>query len=290
MAKDDKSEMEIDAQQTGKAAPDQQPSKKDTDSKSTHNQTDFVIHVDSPVETEPTRVQTARETEETYKDYRQARKEYDHTWWGNTHGEPARGNPDRRFMFARNPPVSDQKIQDALQAYNVSIMDPATGELNPLGPHLRPTTPPMERAEKQIKGLQDQCVEVPPELVKEMIHHFTSNNGLHQALLEWCQGKKDVPVEYFNELIKRIDRLKLEASAQLRDVTEKLDRAIQERDARLVFQDSHGNKSLHSQKNDLLRQQNQKLIEENAALKKEVERLREEKEERGDTGDDSSSK
>ncbi|KAF4333814.1 hypothetical protein FBEOM_12358, partial [Fusarium beomiforme] len=221
MAKDDKSEMGIDAQETGKTVPDQQPPTKGVEPKSPYKQAIFVI--DPPVATGPPRTQVASETEETYGNYKESRNKYDHAC---------------------------QEILDAQQAYNAVIIDPDTNKPNPLGRHLRPTTPPMEKVKKQIRGLLDQGVEVPPVLVKEM----------------------DVPVEYFNELIKKVDRLKIEASTQLRDVTETLDRAVKGKDAQLA---SGGNKALPSKESDSFHEQNQKLKEENKTLRMELERLRE---------------
>ncbi|KAH7255768.1 uncharacterized protein BKA55DRAFT_592996 [Fusarium redolens] len=159
MTEDNKSETGHEAQETGQTVPYQQPSPKDTDSGSPHSQNEPFFHVDSPVSNEPTRTQVAREAKETYNNYRKNRKTKGHTWWGSKHYEPERGDPDREFMFARNMPVSNQEIEDAQQAYDSIIIDPDTGKPNPLGPHLRPTTPPMERVEKQVKGLMDQGVD-----------------------------------------------------------------------------------------------------------------------------------
>ncbi|KAF4417647.1 hypothetical protein FACUT_12102 [Fusarium acutatum] len=129
---------------------------------------------------------------------------------------------------------------------------------DPLGPHLRPTTPPMEKAEKQIKGLEDQGVTVTPGLREEVTHHFISNNGLHAAFLIWCRNKKDVPVQYVNEYIKSMSRLKLEMATQQRDVTEKLGQAIKECEEK--------------------ESRCQKLQAENSKLNMEIQRLKEEKE------------
>jgi hypothetical protein len=269
MTEDNKSETGHEAQETGQTVPYQQPSPKDTDSGSPHSQNEPFFHVDSPVSNEPTRTQVAREAKETYNNYRKNRKTKDHTWWGSKHYEPERGDPDREFMFARNMPVSNQEIEDAQQAYDSIIIDPDTGKPNPLGPHLRPTTPPMERVEKQVKGLMDQGVDVPSELVKEMIHHFTSNNGMHSALLIWCSGQKDAPVEYVNELIRSIDRLKLEMATQQCDVTEELEQAIRDCEEKEV-------------RCQQLQSENAKLEMEVQRLKGETEKLQQEKREKGD--------
>ncbi|KAF5250287.1 hypothetical protein FANTH_4487 [Fusarium anthophilum] len=212
----------------------------------------------SPVSTEPTRTQVARETIETYNEYRNKRKTKDLNWWGSKQHEAERGDPDREFQFARNMPVSNHDIEDAQRAYNARITDPVTGRPNALGPHLRPTTPPMEKAEKQIKGLEDQGVNITPGLREEVAHHFISNSGLHAALLIWCRDKTDVPVQYVNEYIKSVSRMKLEMATQQRDVTEKLGQAVksgEEKESRC-----------------------QQLQAENSKLKMEIQRLNEEKE------------
>ncbi|RBR13335.1 hypothetical protein FVER53590_02745 [Fusarium verticillioides] len=258
MMQDNKSETGQEVQETGQTVHHhQQPSLKDTGSGSPRSQNEPFFD-DSPTSTKPTRTQVAREIVETYNSYRDKRKTKDLNWWGSKQHEAERGNPDRDFQFARNMPVSNDDIKSAQQAYSAGITDPATGRPNPLGRHLRPTTPPMEKAEKQIKGLEEQGVNVTPGLREEVAHHYTSNNGLHAALLIWCRNKKDVPVQYVNEYIKSMSRLKLEMATQQRDVTEKLGQAIKECEAR--------------------ESRCQKLQAENCKLKMEIQRLKQEKE------------
>ncbi|PNP77244.1 hypothetical protein FNYG_09544 [Fusarium nygamai] len=261
MMQDNKSETGQEVQETGQTVHHhQQPSLKDTGSGSPRSQNEPFFD-DSPTSTKPTRTQVARETVETYNNYRDKRKTKDLNWWGSKQHEAESGNPDREFQFARNMPVSNDDVKSAQQAYNARITDPATGRPNPLGPHLRPTTPPMEKAEKQVKGLEDQGVDVTPGLREEVAHHFISNNGLHAALLIWCRNKKDVPVQYVNEYIKSMSRLKLEMATQQRDVTEKLGQAIKECEAR--------------------ESRCQKLQAENSKLNMEIQRLKQEKEKTG---------
>lgn len=226
---DNKLETRQDVQETGETVHhhQQQPSLKDTGSGSPHSQNEPCFD-DYTTSTKPTRTQVARETIETYKNYRNKRKTKDLNWWGSKNHEAERGDPDREFEFARNMPVSNQDNKSAQQAYNSRVADPFTGKPNSLGPHLRPTTPPMEKAEKQIKGLENQGINVTPGLREEVTNHFISNSGLHAALLIWCRNKKDVPVQYVNEYIKSMSRLKLEMATQQRDVTEKLGQAIKD--------------------------------------------------------------
>ncbi|KAF4458004.1 hypothetical protein F53441_158 [Fusarium austroafricanum] len=141
----------------------------------------------------------ARETAETYRDYREARKQHDHKWWRDGQFEPGLSDPDRQFI----------------------ITDPEAGETNPLGSHLRPTTPLLERAEKHVQDLRDQGVEVLAERVKEIFDHFTTNSGLYASLMEWCEGTDAVPIEHVREIVKMLDRLKLEMGKQMRDATER---------------------------------------------------------------------
>ncbi|EWY90846.1 hypothetical protein FOYG_08208 [Fusarium oxysporum NRRL 32931] len=143
--------------------------------------------------------------------------------------------------------VSNQEIKDAQQAYDARIIDPFAGKPDPLGPHLRPTTPPMEKAEKQNKGLEDQGVNVTPELREE----------------------KDVPVQYVNEFIKSMDRLQLEMATQQHDVTEKLGQTIK---------DCEEKESRRQQ----LETGNSKLEMEVHRLKEETERLQQEEKEKTD--------
>ncbi|KAF4494181.1 hypothetical protein FAGAP_9696 [Fusarium agapanthi] len=259
MMQDNKSETGQEVQGTGQTVHHhhQQLSLKDTGSGSPRSQGEPYFY-DSPMSTKPTRTQVARETIETYNDYRNKRKTKDPNWWGSKQHEAERGDPDREFQFARNMPVSNHDIKNAQRAYNARITDPVTGRPDALGPHLRPTTPPMEKAEKQIKSLEDQGVNLTPGLREEVTHHFISNSGLHAALLIWCRNKKDVPLQYVNEYIKSMSRLKLEMATQQRDVTEKLDQAIrncEEMESRC-----------------------QQLQAENSKLNMEIQRLKEEKE------------
>ncbi|KAJ4267466.1 hypothetical protein NW762_003573 [Fusarium torreyae] len=161
-------------------------------------------------------------TANPYLDNREARREHDKKWWGDRHNPPPLGDANRQHLFSWNPPISGEEVQRTLAAFHDRIRDPDTGELNPLGAHLRPSTPPLERAKKQVQSLKDNGVNVTLDLVKEMYDHHTKNNGLQPALQEWCQGKDAVPVEHVNELLKMLDRLKLEMAKQQRDTNDKL--------------------------------------------------------------------
>ncbi|KAF5011418.1 hypothetical protein FDECE_2481 [Fusarium decemcellulare] len=154
-----------------------------------------------------------------YRLWKEARQRHSKDWWGTKHSLPAMGESDRQFLFARNPLITEEEAKHAVDTFNNAIRDEETGELNPLGLHLRPSTPPMERAMKQIDGLKEQGYEVTPELRREIIENYARNSGLIPALHEWCKGKKDVPVAHVRELLAMIDRLKLEMASQLSDAS-----------------------------------------------------------------------
>jgi hypothetical protein len=177
-------------------------------------------------------------THEMYLDYQKARLEHDQQWWGEQHPEPPLNHPDRQLMWARNDPISDEEFKDAVKGYNDHIINPETGEADPIGVHLRSSTPPMERARKQIQRLKDDGQDVPTELVKEILHHYTLNSGTLPALLEWSKDEKTIPVELANEFVKMIDRLKLEMAKQLRDVHQMLDEANTDKDELNKFNDT----------------------------------------------------
>ncbi|KAM0557065.1 hypothetical protein ACHAPJ_005328 [Fusarium lateritium] len=195
----------------------------DQDAPGTQDESRTQVEPSQSVTPDPQSSQSAQDgTTNPYLDNREARREHDKKWWGDRHNPPPLGDPNRQHLFSWNPPISDEEVQDARTAYNNRIRDPDTGELNPFGVHLRPSTPPLERAKKQVQSLKDDGVDVTLDLVKEIYDHHTKNNGLQPALQEWCQGKDAVPVEHVNELIKMLDRLKLEMAKQQRDTNDEL--------------------------------------------------------------------
>ncbi|KAH6968648.1 hypothetical protein DER45DRAFT_621243 [Fusarium avenaceum] len=183
----------------------------------------------TPPEKEQEQRLSSEPTHEMYLDYRKARLEHDQKFWGEHHLEPPLNHPDRQLMWSRNDPISDEEFKDAVKGYNDHISNPETGKADPLGVHLRSSTPPMERARKQIRRLKDDGQDVPTALVKEIFHHYTLNSGTFPALMEWSRDEKTIPVELANEFVKMIDRLKLEMASQLRDVNKKLDDANKEK-------------------------------------------------------------
>ncbi|WZH43608.1 hypothetical protein QYS62_004615 [Fusarium acuminatum] len=191
----------------------------------------------TPPEKEQEQRLTSEPTHEMYLGYRKARLEHDQQWWGEHHLEPPLNHPDRQLMWSRNDPISDEEFKDAVKGYNEHIINPETGEADPFGVHLRSSTPPMERARKQIQRLKDDGQDVPTALVKEIFHHYTLNSGTFPALMEWSRDEKTIPVELANEFVKMIDRLKLEMASQLRDVNKKLGDSNKEKDEAKTLND-----------------------------------------------------
>ncbi|KAF4963802.1 hypothetical protein FZEAL_10915 [Fusarium zealandicum] len=150
-----------------------------------------------------------------YEEFRNARQAHGKEWWGEAHPVPPSGHQDRVLMFAKNPPPpTKEEIREQVEAYQAAMTNNLTQDADPMGVHLRSSTPPLERAEKQIQGLKTQGYDVTPELKKEIYDKFTLNSGLISALLEWMPGKDQVPVEHVRELVKMINRLQLTMSEE----------------------------------------------------------------------------
>ncbi|KAK7429635.1 hypothetical protein QQZ08_003830 [Neonectria magnoliae] len=146
-----------------------------------------------------------------------ARKEHDRQWWASRHPMPKRGDPVRRLLFTStsNAVISSEEAMDVAQKFKAKVTNPETGELEPMGLRLRPSTPPMERAEKARDRLVQRGVAVSDENYKTIFEQATENSGLDAAMLEYFQGKEEVPVQYVNELRQCINRLKMEMGMQL---------------------------------------------------------------------------
>ncbi|KAM5352192.1 hypothetical protein ACJ41O_004915 [Fusarium nematophilum] len=155
--------------------------------------------------------------DQEYDQWRTDRLAHDSNWWGGRHPLPHPGDPDHQFLFARNKRMTAEEVAEAVNAFDRVAYDPQAGYNDPLRVGLRSSTPPLERAEKQIQGLEEQGVDVTPELKKEIYDNFTSNCGLIPALKEWCRDKDHVPVEHVNELLKMIARLELKFATLQRD-------------------------------------------------------------------------
>ncbi|KAI8672412.1 hypothetical protein NCS56_00703900 [Fusarium sp. Ph1] len=158
------------------------------------------------------------------------RQRHDPEWWGTRHPYPQIGDPDREFIYARNVPISDEEVDDAVAAYNKVATNQGTEEFNTLGVSMRPTTPPMERAKKQVEGLVEQGFEVTTALRDEIYEKLTRDSGLIAALQEYCRNGDDVPNAHANELLKMLDRLKAlfaeemaKSSKQLQDLSDNFD-------------------------------------------------------------------
>ncbi|KAI8718637.1 hypothetical protein NCS52_00643100 [Fusarium sp. LHS14.1] len=151
-------------------------------------------------------------------------------WWGTRNPYPENGDPDRDFIYARNPPISGEEVDDAVTAFNRVATNHGTEDFNTLGVSMRPTTPPMERARKQVESLVEQGFEVTTELRDEIYERHARDSGLIAALQEYCRNGDSVPPAHVNEILKMVDRLKLllaeekaKSSKQIQDLTENFD-------------------------------------------------------------------
>ncbi|RSL70802.1 hypothetical protein CEP54_001580 [Fusarium duplospermum] len=161
-----------------------------------------------------------------YLENMENRQRHGPEWWGTRHQCPEVGDPDREFIFARNLPISGEEVEDAVAAYNKVAK---TKDHN-LDVSMRPSTPPMERAKKEVEGLVEQGFEVTEELRDEIYQKLTRDSGLIAALQEYCRNGEDVPNAHANELLKMVDRLKAlfaeemaKLNGQLQDLSDNFD-------------------------------------------------------------------
>ncbi|KAH6985654.1 hypothetical protein BKA56DRAFT_715094 [Ilyonectria sp. MPI-CAGE-AT-0026] len=160
--------------------------------------------------------QTPRAADQMLK-HKHDREVHDKKWWGDRHTLPAPEDPDRKFVFATtsNATITDDEVTAEVRNWKKKMTNPTTGEVEPMGLHLRQSSPPVERAERARDKLIEQNIEVSDETYKTIFDQFTQNSGLDASMLEFFRDKKEVPVEYVNELRRRIDRLKMEMGKQL---------------------------------------------------------------------------
>ncbi|KAH7193027.1 uncharacterized protein B0J16DRAFT_395084 [Fusarium flagelliforme] len=166
--------------------------------------------------------ETNSSTTGNYEANREDRVQKPPGWFKEQHPVPPAGDSNRQHLYAHNPPISDDEFTETLDAFNNSITNAETGERDSLATHQRPCTPPIERARKQVQSLEEQGVQFTEDLEKDIIDNMIHNMGLVPALTEWCGNEADIPVEYANELLQEIDRLKLEMAKQQRDLHGKL--------------------------------------------------------------------
>lgn len=160
--------------------------------------------------------QTPRAAEQMLK-HKHDREVHDEKWWGDRHTLPAPEDPDRKFVFATtsNAIITDDEVAAEVRNWKKKMTNPTTGEVEPMGLHLRQSSPPVGKAERARDKLIEQNIEVSDEMYKTIFDQFAQNSGLDASMLEFFPDKKEVPVEYVNELRRRIDRLKMEMSKQL---------------------------------------------------------------------------
>ncbi|CAM1501036.1 Fc.00g101980.m01.CDS01 [Cosmosporella sp. VM-42] len=155
------------------------------------------------------------EDEDEAEQYRQARAAKGREFFGRVHPPPNLGHPDRSHIFVRSTPIPDERQKDILQRWKAKMAGDGTSEPSPMGDHLRPSTPPTERAEKARQQLQEMGIEVTDEMYRTVFDQFTENSGLYTSLQEYASGKSEIPVEHAQRLVRQIDRLKMEFAAQI---------------------------------------------------------------------------
>ena len=135
-------------------------------------------------------------------------------FFGQVHPPPRPGHPDRRHLFVQSTPIPDNKKVDIVEKWKASMVGDGTSEPSPMGDHLRPSTPPTERVQKTREQLEEMGIEVNDEIYKTIFDQFTGNSGLYTSLQEYAADGKDIPVEHARELVRQIDRLKMEFATQ----------------------------------------------------------------------------
>ncbi|KPM34654.1 hypothetical protein AK830_g11915 [Neonectria ditissima] len=151
------------------------------------------------------------------RQHRIERRAHDRCWWSDRHPMPKSGEADRRNLFAStsNAPIGEEEATAIVELWKSIVTNPETGTLEPMGHHLRSSTPPMQRADKASERLAQQGVAVSDRMFKTIFEQATTNSGLDAAMQEYFRDKDEVPVRYVNEYRVRIDRLKMEMSLQL---------------------------------------------------------------------------
>lgn len=136
-------------------------------------------------------------------------------WWGEPHAPPSPGNPDHKHIFVRPTiPVPSDEAKQIVQKWKATLEGDGTMDPSPIGEHLRQSTPPLKRFEKARDRLSQRGLEVTDEMQKSIFDQFTQNTGLLASLQEYAADKKEIPVELVQELIRQMDRMKMEFATQ----------------------------------------------------------------------------
>lgn len=145
------------------------------------------------------------------------REDHPKEWWGQIHPRPAAQDPDRLHIFVRPGSMSQAEQDSILSRWKASVGDAEENiQSQGLSHHLRPSTPPSQRAEKKIQRLREAMGgDVSEEAKKVILDHCQANYGLIESLRHYSQGETHIPVAYANELIQMIERLMLETATQM---------------------------------------------------------------------------
>lgn len=164
------------------------------------------------------------------------RESYGRQYWGKVHLAPPCNIPERLNLFVKPNPMSAEQKAKILANHRKTLvgdLDEEQCDASFLADHLRPKTPPAERAEKRIQRLVDGGMSVSPGARGKIVRQCYENNGLVSSLRQYCQGETHVEVKYVNELILEIDRLKLEMATQLAAQQRRYVAELDEKDAKI---------------------------------------------------------
>lgn len=137
-------------------------------------------------------------------------------WWGELHPPPAPGDPDHKYIFVDpGTEITRDDARQVVQGWKATLGGDGTTDPSPMGDHLRQSTPPLERFEKMKDRLRQNGLEITDQMEKTIFEQLTQNIGFMASLQEFAAGKKELPVELANELVRQIDRMKMEMATQV---------------------------------------------------------------------------
>jgi hypothetical protein len=196
-------------------------------------------------------------------------------WWENAHQRPPAGDPDRAYLFTQRveSPLPREEILHRVEKYNRLVVgDGESEDRNPMGDHLRASTPPMERVSKTAEKLVQGGMNLTHENLKTIFEHFTRNSGLVASLQEYAADKRDVPVEHVNKLLQERDELMYELARQCDHFKKQANRGTESDD----YLNSHKDKI------SALEKEKEELQVESEAMWEKVRSARDELEEQKD--------
>lgn len=175
-------------------------------------------------------------------------------FWDRTHAPPSPGHPDRHLILSQrvDPIPSREEFLRRVQQWKKTTVGDGTEDPNPMGDHLRASTPPLERVKKVKEQLEQIGFDITDENYRTIFEHHTRNSGLVASLQEYLADKRDVPVEHVNKLLLQRDELMFELAKQVE------------------YQKKQGNGGTDSDDDmQLIKQQNAELQARNKTLERE---------------------